>query len=235
MKAEEFKLTDIHRILIGDVPGAFFIEVVIRTILIYFLLILAIRLMGKRMALQLNVTELTAMVALAAAIGVPMQAPDRGILPAAVIAVVVVLAERCITRLTMKNQTAETVFHGDMNVLIEDSVISYDCLKYVSMSKSLVLQQIRSQGIDHLGQVKRLYMESSGAFSLVKYDEPQPGLSVIPSGDDNYWEDHERCTGIYVCSNCGNRSREKQRRGEDDHSRDICDRCGTTGWEEAVL
>jgi uncharacterized membrane protein YcaP (DUF421 family) len=99
MKTEEFKLTDVHRILIGDVPPAFFIEVIIRTVVIYFLLILSIRLIGKRMALQLNVTELTAMVALAAAIGVPIQAPDRGILPAAVIAVVVVLSERLITRL----------------------------------------------------------------------------------------------------------------------------------------
>lgn len=233
MKTEDFKLTDIHRILIGDVPAAFFIEVIIRTILIYFLLILAIRLMGKRMALQLNVTELTAMVALAAAIGVPMQAPDRGILPAAVIAVVVVLAERGITRFTLRNQTAETVFHGDMNVLIEDSVINYDCLKNVSLSKSLVLQQLRSQGIDHLGEVKRLYMESSGAFSLVKNVETRPGLSVIPEGDEDYWEPHETCTGLYVCGNCGNQDAENRTSNTQIPEKD-CERCGTNSWKEAV-
>jgi uncharacterized membrane protein YcaP (DUF421 family) len=234
MKTEDFKLTDIHRILIGDVPGAFFIEVIIRTILIYLLLILAIRLMGKRMALQLNVTELTAMVALAAAIGVPMQAPDRGILPAAVIAVVVVLAERGITRFTLRNQTAETVFHGDMNVLIEDSVINYDCLKNVSMSKSLVLQQLRSQGIDHLGEVKRLYMESSGAFSLVKNEETRPGLSVIPDGDEDYWEPHETCTGFYVCSNCGNQQAAENRTSDTQIPENNCERCRTNSWEQAV-
>ena len=134
MKAEDIKLTDLHRIFIGDVPGTFFIEVVVRTILIYFLLIVSIRLMGKRMALQLNITELTAMVALAAAIGVPMQAPDRGILPAVIIAVVVVIAERSITAFTLKNKTAETVFHGNLNVLIQDSVINFECLKHVSLS-----------------------------------------------------------------------------------------------------
>jgi uncharacterized membrane protein YcaP (DUF421 family) len=234
MKTEDFKLTDIHRIFIGDVPGEFFIEVVIRTILIYFLLILAIRLMGKRMALQLNVTELTAMVALAAAIGVPMQAPDRGILPAAVIAVVVVLAERSITRFTLKSQTAETVFHGDMNVLIEDAVINYQCLKDVSMSKSLVLQQLRSQGIDHLGEVKRLYMESSGAFSLVKYEETQPGLSVVPDGDEDYWESHEVCTEIYVCSNCGNKSDSENGMVKDQIQEKSCEKCGEKAWEQAV-
>jgi uncharacterized membrane protein YcaP (DUF421 family) len=233
MKTDEFKLTDLHRILIGDVPGAFFIEVILRTVIIYLLLILAIRLMGKRMALQLNVTEMTAMVALAAAIGVPMQAPDRGILPAAVIAMVVVLAERGITRFTLRNQTAETVFHGDMNVLIEDSVINYDCLKYVSMSKSLVLQQLRAQGIDHLGEVKRLYMESSGAFSLVKNNDPKPGLSVIPDIDEDYWEPEERCNNIYVCSNCGNPAEENMSvTSRPPHK--ACARCKTNNWEQAV-
>lgn len=233
MKTDEFKLTDLHRILIGEVPGAFFIEVIIRTIIIYLMLILAIRLMGKRMALQLNVTEMTAMVALAAAIGVPMQAPDRGILPAAVIAMVVVLAERSITRFTLKSQSAETLFHGDMNVLIEDSVINYECLKYVSMSKSLVLQQLRAQGIGHLGEVKRLYMESSGAFSLVKLDDPVPGLSVIPVNDKDYWAAEERCNDVYVCTNCGNRASQAATvKAEIPNT--ACERCHTDKWEQAV-
>lgn len=233
MKTEEFKLTDLNRILIGEVPGAFFIEVILRTIIIYLMLILAIRLMGKRMALQLNVTEMTAMVALAAAIGVPMQAPDRGILPAAVIAMVVVLAERSITRFTLKSQSAETLFHGDMNVLIEDSVINYDCLKYVSMSKSLVLQQLRAQGIGHLGEVKRLYMESSGAFSLVKLDDPVPGLSVIPENDKDFWAAEERCIDVYVCTNCGNQA-SQDAKGKAEIPNSTCERCHTDKWEQAV-
>jgi uncharacterized membrane protein YcaP (DUF421 family)/DNA-directed RNA polymerase subunit RPC12/RpoP len=229
MKTEEFKLTDVHRILIGDVPPAFFIEVIIRTVVIYFLLILSIRLMGKRMALQLNVTELTAMVALAAAIGVPIQAPDRGILPAAVIAVVVVLSERLITRIAIKNQSAEKFFHGDLQVLVENSVINYACLKQAALSRSLVIQEIRSHGIDHLGKVKRLYMESSGAFSIVKNEEAQPGLSIIPAFDDNYWEAQERCEDIYVCANCGWRL---------DLQRNLdvnCSKCGKKEWVNAVL
>jgi len=234
MKSEEFKLTDLHRILIGEVPGVFFIEVILRTVVIYLLLILAIRLMGKRMALQLNVTEMTAMVALAAAIGVPMQAPDRGILSAAVIAMVVVLAERWITRYTLRNQTAETVFHGDMNVLIEDAVIKYDCLRHVSMSKSLLLQQLRAQGVDHLGKVKRLYMESSGAFSLLKNDDPEPGLSIIPAEDDNYWAHQERCEDAYVCSNCGNKSKEKLQSSNGTKQLQ-CEQCKGSIWEQSVL
>jgi uncharacterized membrane protein YcaP (DUF421 family) len=98
-KPDDYTLLDWHGLLIGDVPSAFFIEVIIRTVIIYILLITSIRLMGKRMALQLNATEMTAMVALAAAIGVPLQAPDRGIIPAVIIALVVVIAERSLSLL----------------------------------------------------------------------------------------------------------------------------------------
>jgi uncharacterized membrane protein YcaP (DUF421 family) len=229
MNQPEYHLVDLHRILIGEVPPVFFIEVIIRTILIYFLLIVSIRLMGKRMALQLNVTEMTAMVALAAAIGVPIQAPDRGILPAVVIAIVVVLTERIVTRIIMNNKTAETKFQGDMNVLVEDSMLNYSCIKNVSMSRSLVLQQLRIQGIDHLGKVKRLYMETSGAFSIVEQREIKPGLSLIPDDDQNYWTDENRQKDVCVCSNCGLR---RDTPAKNDLQ---CDNCGENRWEAAVL
>jgi uncharacterized membrane protein YcaP (DUF421 family) len=229
MVKEKYNLGDLHRILMGDVPAAFFIEVIIRTVLIYIILIVAIRLMGKRMALQLNVTEMTAMVALAAAIGVPIQAPDRGILPAAVIAAVVVISERVITRIIMNNKKNETKFQGDMNVLVEDSALNFTCIKDVGMSRSLVLQQLRAHGIDHLGKVKRLYMETSGAFSIIEQKEIKPGLSVIPVHDENYWRDVNRRGDVCVCSNCGLR---RDTPAKDDHE---CDNCGENHWETAVL
>ena len=54
MKADEIKLGDWMRILFGEVPPAFFLEVVIRTVIIFFLLILSMRLFGRRMAAQIN-------------------------------------------------------------------------------------------------------------------------------------------------------------------------------------
>ncbi|MDB5021638.1 MAG: hypothetical protein JWQ28_2765 [Pedobacter sp.] len=229
MVKEKYSLGDLHRILIGDVPAVFFIEVIIRTVLIYIILIVSIRLMGKRMALQLNVTEMTAMVALAAAIGVPIQAPDRGILPAAVIAIVVVISERVITRIIMNNKKAETRFQGDMNVLVEESALNFTCIKDVGMSRSLVLQQLRARGIDHLGKVKRLYMETSGAFSIVEQKEIKPGLSVIPEHDQDYWKDVNRREDVCVCSNCGLR---RDTPAKNDLE---CENCGKNQWEPAVL
>lgn len=226
MEKVDYTSFDWHRIFIGEVPGTFFIEVIIRTVIIYFILITAIRLMGKRMALQLNVTEMTAMVTLAAAIGVPMQAPDKGVLPAVVIALVVVFCERILSKWARDHQQFEKIIHGDINVLIEDAVINFECLQHVGMSKELVMEQVRAHGLDHLGKVKRMYMESSGAFSIVKEEEGRPGLSVIPADDANYWQEQEFSL-VRVCGNCGN-----LKQGQPEES--ACPACHRQEWVQAV-
>src|SRR4051812_44835391 len=96
MKPEDIHLNDWQRIFLGDVPGGFYPEVVLRIAVIYLILMVSMRLMGKRMASQLSRNEMVAMVSLAAAIGIPLQAPDRGILPAFIIAFVVIIIQQIV-------------------------------------------------------------------------------------------------------------------------------------------
>ena len=104
MKSEDIHLGDLHRILFGDVPGSFFIEVSLRTVIIYAILMISMRLMGKRMEASLGRIEMISMVALAAAIGIPLQSPDRGLLPAIIIAAVVVFIQKLVAKKSMNNE-----------------------------------------------------------------------------------------------------------------------------------
>src|SRR5687767_14213450 len=104
MKEEQIQLNDWKRMFLGEVPPEFLIEVIIRMAFLYLLLIFAMRLLGHRMASQLSRNELAALVSLAAAIGVPILAPDRGLLPALVIALVVVAISRLLAWGSYKNQ-----------------------------------------------------------------------------------------------------------------------------------
>ena len=77
MQPQEIHLADWQRIFVGQVPGSFYLEVILRTAVVYAILQISMRLMGKRMASQLSRTEMVAMVAMAASIGIPIMAPDR--------------------------------------------------------------------------------------------------------------------------------------------------------------
>src|ERR1700712_1409627 len=90
MESKDIKIDDWMRMFIGPVPASFYAEMIIRGIIFWLLLVLCMRLLGKRMSGHLSQLELVALVSLASAIGVPMLAPDRGILPSIMIAFVVV-------------------------------------------------------------------------------------------------------------------------------------------------
>src|SRR5947209_3414361 len=165
MKPDEIKLSDWGRILFGEVPPSFFIEVIIRTVIVFFLLIISMRLFGRRMAAQINRIEMVALFTLAAAIGVPLQAPDRGLLPAIIIAIIVFVVGRAIADLAFRNQRFEATAEDKLTVLANDGVFDMKKILQTRLTTERLFAQLRSEGVRHLGEVKRLYVEANGGFS----------------------------------------------------------------------
>jgi uncharacterized membrane protein YcaP (DUF421 family) len=228
MKPEEIKLTDWVRILIGEVPAGFYIELVIRAMFFYLLLMVSMRLLGKRISSQLGRTDLAAMVTLAACIGVPLQAPDRGLLPAIVIAIVVVTIGRWVAAKAFKDQKFEKLSQGNIDILVKDSVLDLKRMKEVRITRERLVAQLRHLNIDQLGKVKRLYIEANGSFTLIKEQEPKPGLSLMPHWDDDYNQRFKKRDDLCVCEICG---LTKEQPVKPDNN---CDNCGSKKWTAAV-
>src|SRR5687767_1371205 len=85
---------DWQRLLLGEAPAWFLVEIAARMALIYLMLMVAMRLMGKRLAGQMSLSEMAIVVTLGAAVGVPMQAPERGILAPVVLLAIAILFQR---------------------------------------------------------------------------------------------------------------------------------------------
>ncbi|PWV56214.1 DUF421 domain-containing protein [Chitinophaga sp. S165] len=204
MKSYEILVDDWMRIFMGNVPVVFFMEVIFRVLFVFLLLIISMRIMGKRMASQLSRNEMVAMSSLAAAIGIPIQAPDRGLLPAFIVAVIVILGQRWIARIATTSERFERISQGDIGVLVFDGTMNLREMLTTRISRERLFSQLRSEGIKHLGQVSRFYFEANGTFTLINSTEPKPGLSIMPE------EDEEMVKGLHyehdqrVCYHCGN-------------------------------
>lgn len=203
MKKEDIHFGDWQRVFMGDVPGGFYWEAVLRIVVIFIILMVSMRLMGKRMASQLSRNEMIAMVSLAAAIGVPLQAPDRGLLAAVVIAAVVVVTQQMLANAASRNQRFESATQGDITVLVADSVLDLQKMKSTCITKEKAFSQLRSNGIRHLGEVKRLYFEADGSFTLIRNSEIRPGLGILPEADLDFIRQVCRPTDAGVCKRCG--------------------------------
>ncbi len=227
MKPEEIQLWDWQRMLFGETPYSFLIEVIIRIFIIYLLLMVSMRLLGKRMSAQISRNEMIVLVSLAAAIGVPLQTPERGLLPAVIIAIVVVGIGRLVAKIAFKNQSFERITQDNYCTLVSDAVMDLQNMRQTRITPERLFAELRSEGISQLGEVKRLYIEANGSFTLIKEKDPKPGLSVIPPWDHDFVNEQQK-QPQQVCKDCGH-----LRQDQEDAS-GKCSNCGSEEWDEAV-
>jgi uncharacterized membrane protein YcaP (DUF421 family) len=213
-----------HRLLFGSAPEDFLLEVLFRTALMYISLMLIVRLLGKRMSGQLSNLELAVMVTLGAIVSSPMQVGDRGMLGALVLLCVVLCLQRGLGALTARSARAERLVFGHGTTLVRDGRIVVSTMKQACISHEQLFGTLRNHGVTQLGEVRRVYLEASGVFSVIKRDRPLPGLAILPAADRTKQKDLARAD-LSVCRFCG---RVVQ------HADAKCADCGRTDWAMAA-
>lgn len=215
-------------VFIGEVPLTFYIEVILRTVVIYLSLVLSMRLMGKRMASQLTRTEMASLVSLAAAIGIAIQAPERGLLPAILACLVIIFVERVVARMMVKSKRFENFIRNESSTVVHDGILDLKVMRKNELSCERVLAELRSHGIMHLGQVKAFCFEPDGSFSLEKNEEPRAGLIIIPEWDGDFLNEIPIDPVMISCANCGVTHAKTS-------SHLDCPRCHSMNWKAAAL
>lgn len=229
MEAYQIHIDDIQRILFGTTPITFLLEVVFRTAVIYLILMLSMRMTGKRMSSQLSRNELAAMVSLAAAIGVPLQDASRGLLPAILISFIIVSFQRWAARKSAADQEFEAKTQGRVSVLVEDGVLKLDTMKQARISRERLFAQLRFAGLQNLGNVKRMYFEANGSFSLLEDRSYKPGLCLIPAWDYEFRENMRFDRAKRTCTACGLVADDPSWSNDN-----ACRACGGAEWEHPV-
>jgi uncharacterized membrane protein YcaP (DUF421 family) len=221
-------LTDYLRILMGETPWSFLLEASIRMVVLYLILLGGLRLMGKRMAGQLSRTEQAALVSMAAAVGLPILSPDRGLVAPLLIAVIVVLMQRLAVRWAARQPRVEHLLQANVSTLVADGVLKLPAMEHAVLSQERVFAQLRGESLEHLGQVRRLYMDANGTFSLVEEEKPQPGLSLVPSWDEEFRQLQPVAAGKFACGSCG------EVLDAPTPPATACPKCQARQWEPAV-
>lgn len=229
MQKEEIHLGDIKRLLFGQMPPEFMIEVAIRTLLIFLILLVTVRLLGKRMSGQITIIELAVMITLGAIVSPVMQLPDRGIFFGVTVLMVALLFQRGLNYWGVKNEKIEHLSQGTMSLLVKDGKLVLEEMEKAQITKQQVFSFLREKKIPNLGKVKRGYLEACGVFSVFVDEDEKEGLSVFPSRDTVITSilkesDHD----IMACCNCGHVQKvlNKDER---------CELCNANEWSKAYV
>jgi uncharacterized membrane protein YcaP (DUF421 family) len=207
---KSFHVFDLHRMFVGDAPLTYLLEIVFRTIIMYGYTIFLLRVLGKRGMGQLSTLELAIIISFGSAVGDPMVAADMPILHGITAITVITFLQIRLERFVNRYKKVEAVMEGTANMVVEDGVIKWECMKQDNISREDLFRSLRQNEVDHLGQVRKAYFETNGQISVL-FQPPKKvkaGLNVIPEIEV---KEEEIFTpqrpfpksGSYACLNCG--------------------------------
>ena len=194
---------DLKSLLFGQENVEFLFDTLVRTTIMFVVILIALRLLGKRGIHQLSVFELGVIIGLGSAAGDPMFYKDVGILPAIVVFSVVVILYRLVTYLIIKNDKFEKLLEGKATYILRDGVI-LDSFKHQPLGHDEFFATLRQNQVYHLGQVQSVIIETDGKLSIFYCpdDLVRHGLPILPDSLDECYESIVE-EGMYACFLCG--------------------------------
>ena len=144
---------------------------VIRTILLYIVIILAIRIMGKRQIVELQTSELVVTLLISDIAAIPMQNTEQSLLSGIVPILILIVCEIIISLLMLKRAGFRRIICGKPIVIISDGKINQSEMHQLRMSTEDLSEELRQQGIFNIEDVGFAIVETNGKLSVLKKPE----------------------------------------------------------------
>ena len=143
----------------------------VRTILIYILIIIAVRLMGKRQISELQTTELVVTLLISDLAVIPMQDSGQPLFSGLIPIFVLISCEIIASVLMLKSGKFRRLVCGKPVTIISDGVILQDKMKELRISTEDLFEQLRQKDIFSINEVLYGIIETNGLLSVVKKPE----------------------------------------------------------------
>lgn len=144
---------------------------VIRTLILYAFIIVAIRLMGKRQISDMQPSELVVTLVVSDIASLPMQNTSQPLLSGVIPVMVLVALEILTSVIMMKSRRFRRLVCGNPVVVIEDGKLLQGQLRRLRMTTEDLFAQLRQQNIFSLADVQYCIVETNGMVSVL--EKPQ--------------------------------------------------------------
>jgi uncharacterized membrane protein YcaP (DUF421 family) len=150
------------------------IEVVLRTAVVYFVVLLGVRLSGKREVGQMTPFDLTLLLLISNSVQNAMTGPDNSLMGGVAAALTLLLLNYVVADLSGANRRFRKLIQGQPSLLIHDGQIiaAHMAKEHVSMDE--LERALREHGISSYKDVALGVLEVDGSISCLKYDELNP-------------------------------------------------------------
>lgn len=161
--------------------------VILRTAMIYFALLIAMRLMGKRQLGEMELSEFVVASLIADLASHPLQDMGIPMINGLVPILTLFCFEILIAGLSLKSIRMRTLLFGRPSVLVTRGTIDQREMRLNRFTADELMQELRNQGLFDLSQVEYAILETSGRLNVIPYPAEQPPTAAqlgvaVPDG-----------------------------------------------------
>ncbi len=153
--------------------GAPVLEKVLRVVIIYLVLIVGLRLAGKRELAQLNPFDLVVLLTISNTVQNAIIGNDNSVTGGIVGVAALLLLNYLVVRFVYRNDRIEKLVEGEEDVLIKDGVVNQKALERETISLTELEIAAHKQGFTSLADIDRAILEPGGGFSFTAR-QPDP-------------------------------------------------------------
>ena len=154
--------------------GSVLVQIVVRTGVIYLLVLLGVRLSGKREVGQMTPFDLTLLLLLSNSVQNAMTGPDTSLMGGAIAAATLLILNYLIANVSGMNRRFRRMIEGQPSLLVHDGKMIQAHMAREHVSVDELHRALREHGISCLDQTALAVLEVDGSISCLKYDEIKP-------------------------------------------------------------
>jgi uncharacterized membrane protein YcaP (DUF421 family) len=146
------------------------LEKLLRPVIVYLVLVLLLRLFGKRELAQLNPFDLVVLLSLSNTVQNAIIGDDNSVTGGIIGAFSLLAINWLVVRVLLRSRRLTRAFEGRATVLIRNGQIDSRALEHESITHEELLSVIHRQGFEDVHQVRRCELEPNGSFYVEAFD-----------------------------------------------------------------
>ena len=147
------------------------LEIAFRTAVVYIVMLVGIRLTGKREVGQMNPFDLVMVLLIANAVQNSMVGPDVSLNGGLISAVTLLTLNALVTRVVAHYRKIRRLVEGSPTLLIHNGLVLKDHLAKERLTLDDLRQALREHGVASVSDVKVAVLEVDGTVSVLRYDD----------------------------------------------------------------
>ena len=153
----------------------------IRSIIMYVIVILGVRFMGKRQIGELQPAELVITILMSDIASMPLQNSEVALVQPLMTIMLLIALELLSSVVSMKSRKFRTALQGHSIMVIKDGEIDQAKMKQIRYSVDDIMEALRLKDVFDISDVSYAYVETNGSLSVLLKDDVKGGKNNSPA------------------------------------------------------